>query len=121
MNSTTISSTSPNPPFSPQTVPSLSLSVPSSLSFPPSVKLATEAFWRIALWMDCGGGRGCIEGNMHRVITVSPLGELQMATQGCYMAEGLKGANSQPFAFMHAKEKERLPLRACTILKESSH
>lgn len=50
---------------------------------------------------------------MHRLITVSPLGELQMATQGCYMAEGLKGANSQPFSFIHTAEKEKLPLHAC--------
>lgn len=44
---------------------------------------------------------------MHRLITVSPLGELQMATQGCYMAEGLKRANSQPFSFIHTAEKEK--------------
>lgn len=43
---------------------------------------------------------------MRRVITVSPLGELQMATQGCYMAEGLKGENSQPFSFILTAEKK---------------
>lgn len=68
--------------------------------------------------MYCGGGRGCIEGNMRRVITVSPLGELQMATQGCYMAEALKGANSQPFSFILVAEN-RLPRCACTQYHKS--
>lgn len=57
---------------------------------------------------------------MRRVITVSPLGELQMATQGCYMAEGLKGENSQPFSFILTAEKKTPSVCMHTIPKESS-
>jgi len=41
-----------------------------------------------------------------------------MATQGCYMAEGLKGENSQPLSFVFTAEK-RLPLCACTQYQKS--
>lgn len=103
----------PNPLFSPHhPLPPLMCSS-FSFSFPPSVKLATEGFWRNALWMDCGGGRGCIEENIHRVIAVSPLGVLQMVTQGCFVTEGLKGADSLASSFILTSRKRRLCQHVC--------